>query len=271
MDIHKPKPWHGWREFLKEYAIIVVGVLTALGAEQAVEWLHWRHEVQVAREAIAYDLKRLVAQAAHKDAYAPCQAERLGDLTDVLDRAAVTHRLPPLGVVGRPYTPAWTMRSWSGLTSGQTLAHMSNRDQIILSAIAGSGDYNKDRNVAERDAWAIVQTMLGPGRPVSDGEIATLREALSRVSKDAVDARYVAQGMETLIVRSGFLTRQQIETAYREGLAEGKKPIGFCGPPRPPPASSREVIADLLTGPPLRPGEAPLRTEGVSGAISTER
>jgi hypothetical protein len=30
MDIHKPKPWHGVREFLKEYVIIVVGVLTAL-------------------------------------------------------------------------------------------------------------------------------------------------------------------------------------------------------------------------------------------------
>ena len=49
--------------------------------------------------------------------------QRLGDLTDVLDQAAVTHRLPPLGMVGRPYTPAWSMRSWTGLTSGQTLAH----------------------------------------------------------------------------------------------------------------------------------------------------
>jgi hypothetical protein len=37
MDIHKPKPWHGLREFLKEYAIIVVGVLTALAGEQAVD------------------------------------------------------------------------------------------------------------------------------------------------------------------------------------------------------------------------------------------
>ena len=44
MDIHKPKPWHGWREFLKEYAIIVVGVLTALAAEQVVDWLHWRQQ-----------------------------------------------------------------------------------------------------------------------------------------------------------------------------------------------------------------------------------
>jgi len=32
MDMHKPKPWHSVREFLKEYAIVVVGVLTALAA-----------------------------------------------------------------------------------------------------------------------------------------------------------------------------------------------------------------------------------------------
>ena len=57
MDIHKPKPWHGLREFLKEYAIIVVGkVLTALAAEQAVEWLHTRTEVAEAREALRHEL-----------------------------------------------------------------------------------------------------------------------------------------------------------------------------------------------------------------------
>jgi hypothetical protein len=38
MDIHKPKPWHGVREFLKEYLIVVGGLLTALAAEQGVEW-----------------------------------------------------------------------------------------------------------------------------------------------------------------------------------------------------------------------------------------
>ena len=37
MDVHKPKPIRNWREFLKEYAIIVIGVLTALAAEQAAE------------------------------------------------------------------------------------------------------------------------------------------------------------------------------------------------------------------------------------------
>ena len=56
MDIHKPKPWHGFREFLKEYLIIVVGVLTALGGEQVVERLHRQTEVTEAREALQAEL-----------------------------------------------------------------------------------------------------------------------------------------------------------------------------------------------------------------------
>ena len=56
MDIHKPKPWHGLREFLKEYLIIVVGVLTALGAEQAVEGLEWAHKVHAAEDAMRVEL-----------------------------------------------------------------------------------------------------------------------------------------------------------------------------------------------------------------------
>jgi len=57
MDIHKPKPWHGLREFLKEYLIIVVGVLTALGAEQVAEWLHLRHETAEAREVLRIEIE----------------------------------------------------------------------------------------------------------------------------------------------------------------------------------------------------------------------
>jgi len=48
MDVHKPKLVHNWREFLKEYGIIVLGVLTALLAEQAVQSFEWRHKVEAA-------------------------------------------------------------------------------------------------------------------------------------------------------------------------------------------------------------------------------
>ena len=67
---HIPKPLHGWREFAGEVGIIVLGVLIALAAEQAVQAIH--HRIQARdmakklreeslrnREIIAFDIARL--------------------------------------------------------------------------------------------------------------------------------------------------------------------------------------------------------------------
>jgi hypothetical protein len=52
MHIHLPKPLHGWREFLGEVGVIVIGVLVALGAEQVVENLHHRSQVHEATDKL---------------------------------------------------------------------------------------------------------------------------------------------------------------------------------------------------------------------------
>lgn len=52
MRINIPKPMHGWRVFAGEVGIIVIGVLIALGAQQVVEALHWRAEMNGERQAI---------------------------------------------------------------------------------------------------------------------------------------------------------------------------------------------------------------------------
>jgi hypothetical protein len=48
MEVHKPKLVENWRQLLKEWGIIVLGVLTALFAEQAVQSIEWRHKVDAA-------------------------------------------------------------------------------------------------------------------------------------------------------------------------------------------------------------------------------
>ena len=55
MDIHKP--WHSLREFLKEYVIIVVGVLTALAAEQIVVAVDQHKQVEQARAALRREVR----------------------------------------------------------------------------------------------------------------------------------------------------------------------------------------------------------------------
>ena len=79
MDIHKPKPWGGWREFVKEIGTIVIGVLIAIGAEQMVEALNHhakaeemadklRAEGQENRHVVAYDIQSLRAALTSTDA-----------------------------------------------------------------------------------------------------------------------------------------------------------------------------------------------------------
>ena len=56
MDVHKPKPVRTWRELLGEIGIIVIGVLIALGAEQAIEAIHERSEAAQLRSALKAEL-----------------------------------------------------------------------------------------------------------------------------------------------------------------------------------------------------------------------
>lgn len=46
MHFHLPKPLHGWREFVGEVGIIVLGVLIALGAEQIIDDIRWHQKVE---------------------------------------------------------------------------------------------------------------------------------------------------------------------------------------------------------------------------------
>jgi|SRR5579871_3443772 len=54
MHVHRPKPLHGWREMSVEVAVIVLGIVIAIGLEQAVEFVH-RHEQ---REALSAAIQR---------------------------------------------------------------------------------------------------------------------------------------------------------------------------------------------------------------------
>ena len=61
MHFHLPKPLHGWREFAGEVGIIVIGVLIALAADQAIEAWQWREKVAPADEGVDLVVKAELA------------------------------------------------------------------------------------------------------------------------------------------------------------------------------------------------------------------
>ena len=270
MEIHKPKPWHGLREFLKEYVIIVVGVLTALGAEQSVEWLHWRHEVRVAREALAFDLKALVGSAVAQDEHTPCTGRHLEEIEVLIDAAQEARRLAPMGGNGVPPQGEWSLRSWSALNSGQTLSHFPNREQIILAGLAAKLEQMRALSAAELDDWSTLGVLTGPGRAVSDPELSTAHVALAHGYKDAGLLRVYARQVETMVAQSGLLSRADIDAAYKDAV--GLMPTTtFCGPTPPPPAAGAKPARQFLTSPAVRPGEARITVPGVGHAFTTEK
>ncbi len=125
MDIHKPKPWHGLREFLKEYAIIVVGVLTALAAEQGVEALRERHNAAEARENIKDEL---ATDLANREQIQTCIEQRL----DEVEAAIVASRKPRFVEptwVGRPQFWPMFEAKWQAATSAGRATLLSPDEQ----------------------------------------------------------------------------------------------------------------------------------------------
>src|SRR5947199_8581478 len=126
MDIHKPKPWHGLREFLKEFATIVLGVLVALGAEQTVEALHRDNEVREARQALREELGGdmwLVAMGMEEDKCLLAQ----------LPAYAAWARGGPKPPAFRTLLPEFGMSTWDTVKAG-AVPHMPLQERLAMAA-----------------------------------------------------------------------------------------------------------------------------------------
>jgi hypothetical protein len=87
MHIHVPKPLHGWRALAGEVGIIVIAVLIALAAEQAVEALHWRSQAHQFRQAVDREAALNLGSFAFNQMQGNCTWRRLNQLQQVLERS----------------------------------------------------------------------------------------------------------------------------------------------------------------------------------------
>jgi hypothetical protein len=149
MGIHKSKPWRDWREFTWEIAIVVIGVLLALGAGQAVETLNWRGEVAAERQALRREVRDNLAVAGYRVSQRPCIDRRLAQLAEIFRRQATG---APLGLRARfTRPPVWgaTTGSWDIALAGQALGHMPLKEKLAFSSAFSS--YRKFSQLREQE------------------------------------------------------------------------------------------------------------------------
>lgn len=229
MEVHKPKLWHGWRDFLKEYAIIVIGVLTALAAEQTVEAMHHREVVAKGEDALRDNFARFVQYKTEADQEAPCMAARAAELRAILDAAGRTRRLSRVGPIPQPYPLPWQIDTWEAMVAAGAAPHLPNAKTVLYSRIAMSGVdlYNVAAN--EWAEWGALRSLSGPARPFSEAEEAKARDTLARAVEQADRVRFIAYHTVERIRSTGLLDQRTMDEAVRRGR-NPSHPVSMCDP-----------------------------------------
>ncbi|HWE47960.1 MAG TPA: hypothetical protein VG407_18220 [Caulobacteraceae bacterium] len=180
MDIHKPKAVSSLKELAVEIGVIVIGVVIALGAEQAVDAWRWHDQAEAGQAALSENFGRVVNNAYELEAEHDCVAARLTLLGGIIEKAADAGRLPALGDPGRPPFSPWRNNVWPGLVAAQLATHLPRDKAVAYANIATISDYLADLSDQELDQWQTLSTVVGHGRRLSDVEAETLRLTVAR-------------------------------------------------------------------------------------------
>ena len=178
MHFHLPKPLHGWREFAGEVGIIVLGVLIALGAEQALEGLHDRHVAAQSRRDVREEVGTDVGFYRNRLIESPCIASRLSELSKIVQSGTI-----PAGSVtwvGRPNDFAPFTERWRAVTSSARTALFPATEQGRLDAIYGIFERMDLESQTEQEAWTSLDLMEGLNGPIDAGTRALLLRAIQQ-------------------------------------------------------------------------------------------
>ena len=232
MHIHRPKPLHGWREVLGEVGVIVVGIVIALGGEQAIEALHWAHQVETGEAALKGELAREVNNAALRAAQDDCITRRLAALASILQQSSESGRLPPVSAIGQPpYTP-WTVGVWDALVASQTVSHLPRNKMIAYTRIAQVTAYLSNASDQEQDQWTTLNSVVGPGRRLSDVEAEELRKTLAKASSSNRQMRIVSERLRDQVKATGLVDQTYFAEAASRAV-NGKANAVICRPTAP--------------------------------------
>jgi hypothetical protein len=225
MHFHLPKPLHGWREFAGEVGIIVIGVLIALGAEQAVEWLHWRNEVADARRALDRELAYDLGAVVKRQEEAPCIDRRLHEIRALLTGSSSGLGSAPRSPLGQPQL--WRPRTnvWQATMAAQVAEHMPLTARLGYADLYGGLEWYAQKAEDETDAWSVLGELDDPGE-LGPEDIAAVRQARSRaqVAADKVDAylpRIIAAG-DRLGIKPGAVDETPLTAAAIKSLCQSE-------------------------------------------------
>jgi hypothetical protein len=159
VHIHLPKPLHGWRAFVGEVGIIVIGVLIALGAEQLVEAAHRQQEAAKADDSIRSELAFNLGRLESRTTIHSCVDRRIEEIQTLLDRAADKPDIATPRWIGRPQSWAVASSQWQAESQAGRAALVDPRRLSAYAVMYARMQALGDEMTLEQTDWARLRTL----------------------------------------------------------------------------------------------------------------
>lgn len=225
MHVHLPKPLHGWRAFIGEVGIIVLGVLIALSFEQLADGWRWREKIRRAEAAMRAELSRDDGpQAYARVLIGPCLDQQItrihdgaGNVSPEQLRRWTTSYLPPFH--------GWDSEAWKVVVASDTGSHMG-ADRLI----AWSSPYRilpalTDQEQRESQLVVEMRNALPQSTAPSPSDLQSLRRTAAQLQ--LINRRFVRTS-QLLLARIGENDAQVPLPMQRELTTEARRLYGSC-------------------------------------------
>jgi hypothetical protein len=159
MRVQLAKALRGWPGFVKDYSIVVLGVLTALVLEQAVASAHDRRLGREAREAIHQELQDDLDRVTYRAQQAACNERRLDEIQTLLSKWRSDDAFAAGLKIGFPGDVGLSDQRWqANLASGRFSEESSEEqaDQAGLYTLIHVMDMIENKEI---DYWVRLRTL----------------------------------------------------------------------------------------------------------------
>lgn len=226
MQFKLPKPLHGWREFVGEVGIIVLGVLIALAAQQVVETMRTHQRIQETRTALDAELSRNLAAFEWRVSQRNCLRSRVDEL-DRWARAMADGKAVSLKKeITPPRNFAINKTVWEA--SENDAAQMPVETKLnYASMYAALGTLDDQVWRDEGQAWNSISG-YEQNKDLTREELYRVRSAINDLQSDDALLDVFQQRLHTQAAKLGIRPLSHIESGIEAQLMQNNREI--CEP-----------------------------------------
>lgn len=225
MRFHLPEPPDGWRSFVNDIVIVVIGVLIALGAQQLVESYEWRDKVRRAEAALRLELIDDNGPAGYgRLLVARCLDQRITRIHDGAGHVPADQLRRWIAAYAPPFR-SWDSEAWKAVVASDVGSHMGTDRLVQWSAMYRITPSLTESVEREAQLAAELREAVPPTGEISAGEAAMVRRTAGQLR---LLNRRLIRGSALLLARSeknGTAVRLPVQRAL---LSQARMIYGDC-------------------------------------------